>query len=150
MICLLYFLFSCIDIMVDQKINSLSRMYVCIRVAQNLCFPLQDYLPRLVDIDQHLCEPFIDFHWISHRFTSVHPITMANQQQFARLGRPSLGPAFLLGGMQQGAGMGSVAGGSLPPQFPRGRIASNTPGPTRSRQYTYLYLYIYMYMTRRA
>ena len=26
------------DIIVDQKINSLSRMYVCIRVAQDLCY----------------------------------------------------------------------------------------------------------------
>ena len=57
---------------------------------------------------------------------------MANLQ-FAGLGRSALGPAFLLGGVQQGTGVGSVAGGSLPPQFPRGRIASNTPGPTSSR-----------------
>ena len=73
---------------------------------------------------------FIGF---SHRFISVHSITMANLQ-FAGLGRSALGPAFLLGGMQQGTGVGSVAGGSLPPQFPRGRIASSTPGPTSSRQ----------------
>ena len=57
---------------------------------------------------------------------------MANLQ-FAGLGRSALGPAFLLGGVQQGTGVGSVAGGSLPPQFPRGRIASSTPGPTSSR-----------------
>ena len=43
---------------------------------------------------------------------------------FSGLGRSSLGPAFILGGAQQGTGLGSVSGGSLPPSsLGRGRLS---------------------------
>ena len=58
-ICKLISLFSCIDIMVDQKINSLSRMYVCIRVVQDLCFLFRTRYPvSSISIRQNQCDSF--------------------------------------------------------------------------------------------
>ena len=118
--------------MVDQKINSLSRMYVCMRVTQGLCISFKiSYPVSLILTRTDFVFHSFDFHRQFHFGLFSHH---GQLHRIRRTGSLIIGPGFPSGWCTQGTGLRSVTSrGSIPPKAGRKSPSRNAASTGTAR-----------------